>query len=73
MSAALAIDYFDVEACLPYNFVYLDNSGHFHSTGRHLFADDKAAIDHARRLLNGSSLVVVYQDDRKVSVLANLC
>ena len=72
MSAALAV-YSDLEPCLPYHFIYLDAGGRFQSTGRRLFADDSTAMDHARRLLNGASLVVVYQDERKVSVLANLC
>jgi hypothetical protein len=62
----------DLEPCLAYHFVYLDEAGHFHSTGQHLFADDDAALGHARRLLQGAALVVVYQDGRKVSMLAKL-
>jgi hypothetical protein len=62
----------DLGSCLAYHFVYLDESGHFHSTGQHLFADDDGALCHARRLLQGAALVVVYQDGRKVSMLAKL-
>lgn len=56
-----------------YDFVYLDQAGHFHASGQHLLPGDEAARAHAQRLLAGATLVVVYRDGRKLLLLANLC
>jgi hypothetical protein len=61
------------EAGRVYNFVYLDLEGRFHASGEYLFADDEAAQAHAQRILAGVTLVVVYRDGCKRSLLANLC
>jgi hypothetical protein len=60
------------EICL-YDFVYLDQAGQFHASGQHLLPGDEAAQAHAKRLLAGATLVVVYRDGRKLALLANLC
>lgn len=60
------------QAFQPYHFVYQDEVGQFHATAQHLFCGDDAAHAHARRMLADAALVVVYQDGRKVSLLANL-
>jgi len=73
MSAALALVMTEAEPDLPYHFVYLDERGAYHSTGRYLFADDESARVHARRLLAGASVVVIYQGGRKIGMIANLC
>ena len=71
--APLAHDHMSApQAFRPYHFVYQDEVGQFHATAQHLFAGDEAAHAHARRMLAGAALVVVYQDGRKVSLLANL-
>ena len=61
------------EAGRVYDFVYLDLQGRFHGSGQYLFADDEAAQAHAQRILAGATLVVVYRDGCKQSLLANLC
>jgi len=61
------------EAYLPYHFVRLDDAGYCLSEGPLLLGDDDEAIALARCILEGSMLVAVYQDGRKVSTLAKLC
>ena len=61
------------EAGRVYNFVYMDLEGRFHGSGEHRLADDEAAQAHAQRILAGATLVVVYRDGCKRSLLANLC
>lgn len=73
MTIALAFSEPLLEQYLPYHFVCLDEAGYCLSEGPLLLEDDREAIAHATRILEGAMLVAVYQDGRKVSTLAKLC
>jgi hypothetical protein len=71
--AAVAASLPSSAAGAAYHFVYLDLAGRFHATDQQLIADDEAAQTHAQCILAGATLVVVYRNGAKVSLLANLC